>query len=293
VWFDALINYLTGIGYPEDPRFERLWPAAEHLVAKDILKPHAIFWPTMLHAAGLPLYRGLRVHGYWNVDDRKVSKSLGNMISPLAMRDAYGFDAFRYFLLREMVFGLDANFTEPALVGRINADLANNLGNLVSRTLQMTARYAEGRVPRPEPPEEPEQELAEAAARTARTVDRGVRALELHRALEAVFGFVGGVNRYLDARAPWKAAKQASGQGIVRTSLYSSCEALRIVALLLAAFLPATATKIAEQLGVPDLLEKARLPEDALTWGRLPAGSPTVKGAALFPRVEVPFREEA
>ena len=159
VWFDALINYLSGLGYPEDLEFEARWAGVEHVVAKDILKPHGVFWPTMLRAAGLPPYRHLNVHGYWNVDDRKVSKSLGNMISPLIMRERYGFDAFRFFLLRDMSFGLDASFSEEAMVTRINADLANNLGNLVSRTLNMTARFADGQVPEPPPPEVAEREV--------------------------------------------------------------------------------------------------------------------------------------
>ena len=133
VWFDALINYLTGIGYPDGPDFATLWGASQHFIGKDILKPHAVFWPCMLHAIGLEPYQHLNVHGFWNVDDRKVSKSLGNMIDPLVMRDKYGFDSFRYFLLRDMAFGTDSDFSEEALVTRINADLANNLGNLVSR----------------------------------------------------------------------------------------------------------------------------------------------------------------
>ncbi|MDJ0867805.1 MAG: methionine--tRNA ligase [Myxococcota bacterium] len=288
VWFDALINYLTGIGYPEGPDFARRWGAAEHLIAKDIVKPHGIFWPTMLRSAGLPPPQRLHVHGYWNVDARKVSKSLGNMVSPLAMRDRYGFEAFRYFLLREMVFGLDANFTEELLVSRINADLANNLGNLASRTLDMTARYAEGRVPEPAFEEDEERAVAAAAARAADAVDGHVRARELHRALEAAFGLVDAVNRYLDTRAPWKAAKEPDGEPVVRTSLYTSCQALRSVGLLLGAFLPETAATLLERLGQPDALASARLPDDARTWGTLPPGTATHKGAALFPRVELP-----
>ncbi len=288
VWFDALVNYLTGIGWPDDPRWERLWPRAQHLIAKDILKPHGIFWPCMLRAAGLPPFQSLHVHGYWNVDQRKVSKSLGNMIDPLAMRDRYGFEPFRYFLLREMSFGLDAHFTEEALVARVNADLANNLGNLVSRTLNMTARYAEGRVPRAEAEGEPERGRAEAAARAADDVDRAVRALAFPRALEAIFGLVDEVNRYLDAQAPWQAAKRADGAPAVRTTLYTACQALRGVGLLLAPFLPETAAEILARLGLADALEGARLPDDARAWGRLEPGVATRKGPALFPRVELP-----
>ncbi len=288
VWFDALINYLSGIGYPDEARFERLWPRAEHLVGKDILKPHAIFWPCMLRAAGLAPFRTLHVHGYWNLDARKVSKSLGNRIDPLTMRERYGFDAFRYFLLREMVFGLDANFTEEALVARINADLANNLGNLVSRTLNMTARYAEGRVPQAGAEGASERAVSEAAARAAEEVDRSVRELAFHRALEGVFGLVDAVNRYLDASAPWQAARRPNGAGAVRTSLYTACEALRVVALLLAPFLPETAAEIAARLGVPDAVSAARLPDDARAFGRLAVGCETRKGEPLFPRLEPP-----
>jgi methionyl-tRNA synthetase len=293
VWFDALINYLTGAGYPTGGEFEERWGAVEHFVAKDILKPHAIFWPIMLRAIGLPPYRHLNVHGYWNVDERKVSKTLGNMISPLVMRDEYGFEAFRFFLLRDMVFGLDSNFTEEALVARINADLANNLGNLVSRTLNMTARFAGGRVPECGPPEELEAEIAAAAPRAVEKLDRHMRRCEFHRTLEAVFEFVDAVNRYLEQRAPWKAAKQPGSEQQVATTLYTSCEALRCIALLIAPFLPQTAAEIASRLGVPEALEDAHILEDVGRWGVLQAGTPTTKGPALFPRVEPPSEKGA
>jgi methionyl-tRNA synthetase len=288
VWFDALISYLSGAGYPDAPEFESRWSAVEHFIGKDILKPHAVFWPIMLKAIGLPPYRRLHVHGYWNVDGRKVSKSLGNMIDPRAMRDRYGFDAFRYFLLREMVFGLDASFTEEALVGRINADLANNLGNLVSRTLDMTARYAGGLVPGPGEPGDLEREIAAGAPRAARLVDEHLRRCEFHRALEALFAYVDALNRYLETRAPWKAAREPGGEQAVARALYTSCEALRVVALLAAPFLPDSAPEILARLGLPGALASARLPDDAARWGGLAPGTPTRKGPALFPRVETP-----
>jgi methionyl-tRNA synthetase len=286
VWFDALINYLTAIGYPDGEDFELFWGASQHLVAKDILKPHGIFWPTMLRAIGLPPPRHLNVHAYWNVDSRKVSKSLGNMISPLLMREKYGFEAFRYFLLRAMSFGVDANFTEEALVGRINADLANNLGNLVSRTLNMTGRFADGLVPKAGDEGEHEREVQEACALAVAAVDRHVDDLEVHRALEAVFRAVDATNQYLEKREPWKAAKDPERADSVPTTLYTCCEALRIVALLLAPFLPETAAEILVRIGEPDALEGARLPEDA-SWGGIRTGAATTKGTPLFPRVEL------
>ena len=289
VWFDALVNYLTGIDYPDGPDFEAYWGTVEHIIAKDILKPHAIFWPCMLRALGLPPYRHLYVHGYWTVDGRKISKSLGNAVSPLAMRDKYGFEAFRYFLLREMAFGVDADFSEQAMVTRVNADLANNVGNLVSRTLNMTDRFTGGAVPEPANAGAREQAVADAAASVAERVDAHVRALELHRALEAVMGLADTVNRYLEERAPWKVAKEkpAGWEADVSTTLHTSCQALHSVALLLAPFLPETAPVVFERLGVPDTLATARLPDDAARWGALAPGTPTTKGAPLFPRLEL------
>ncbi len=288
VWFDALISYLTGAGWPDDPAFPARWAAAEHLIAKDILKPHTIFWPIMLKAAGVPPPRHVSVHGYWNVEGRKMSKSLGNVLSPLEMRDRYGFEAFRYAVLREMSFGLDADLRDAALVERINADLANNLGNLVSRTLNLTERSTGGKVP---PPDEsavgdPERGLAALAAEVAANVDALMANLELHRALEEIFRLVDAGNRLLDLRAPWKAAKDPAGAPVVRTTLHATCSALRVVALLLAPFLPASCAEILSRLGLDGLLDRARLPDDALRWGDVGVGAPTRKGDPLFPRLE-------
>jgi len=287
VWFDALINYLTAIGYPDGADFDTLWGASEHLIAKDILKPHAVFWPTMLHAIGLPPVQHLNVHGYWNVDDRKVSKSLGNMVSPLIMRDKYGFEAFRYFLLRGMSFGVDANFSEEALVTRVNADLANNLGNLVSRTLNMTGRFADGRVPEPGEGGDLEQAVQDACAEAARSLELHVESMEIHRALEAIFKAVDATNQYLEKREPWKAAKDPEREASVPTTLHTCCEALRVISLLLAPFLPEAAAEILARLGIEDALANARLPEDC-AWGALPVGNETTKGKPLFPRIELP-----
>lgn len=288
VWFDALISYLTGAGYPDDPAFPARWASAEHLIGKDILKPHTIFWPIMLKAAGLAPPRHISVHGYWNIEGRKMSKSLANVLSPLTMRDRYGFEAFRYAALREMSFGLDADLRDASLVERINADLANNLGNLVSRTLNLTERFTGGRVPAPDEGAtgEPERELAALAAQTVTSVETLVTDLELHRALEEIFRLVDAANRLMDLRAPWKAAKDPAGEPIVRTTLHAACETLRVVALLLAPFLPVACAEILARIGLPSALETARLPGDALRWGAVPVGAPTRKGSPLFPRLE-------
>jgi len=287
VWFDALINYLTGAGFPDGPEREARWGSSLHLIGKDILKPHAIFWPTMLRAIGLPPVQRLRIHGYWNVDDRKVSKSLGNMISPLLMQERYGFEPFRYYLLREMVFGQDANFSEAAMVTRVNADLANNLGNLVSRTLNMTGRFTEGVVPEPGATGPLEAEVEAAAEAACRSTLAHFERLELHRAVEAALGVVDAANRYYEQREPWRAAKDPARAEELRTTLWVGCEALRIAALLLWPAIPAKAEEIHRRLGLSGSPRDARLPDDA-RWGGIAAGGATTKGAPLFPRLELP-----
>jgi len=287
VWFDALINYVSGIGYPDAEGFDAYWSSAEHLIGKDILKPHAVFWPCMLRAIGVPPFPRQNVHGYWNVDSRKVSKSLGNMISPIAMKEKYGFEAFRYFLLREMSFGLDSNFSEALLVARINADLANNLGNLVSRTLNMTARFAGGVVPEPGGDALEERDVQKVAERAVREIDAHMADIQPHRALESLFALVDATNRYLELREPWKAAKDPALAERVRTTLYTCCESLRIVALLLWPFLPETADEMLARLGLGPASSHGTLP-GAVQWGGLQAGGVTVKGEPLFPRIDPP-----
>jgi len=287
VWFDALINYLTGIGYPDAPDFAEYWAACEHLVAKDILKPHAVFWPIMLRALGLEPMRRLCVHGYWNVDDRKVSKSLGNMISPLAMRDRYGFEPFRYYLLREMSFGHDASFTEAGMVARINADLANNLGNLVSRTLQLTARFAGGQVPEAGAPGGPEGELRAVAEAAPAEIDACLRRTDPRRALEALFRVVDAANGYLEKREPWRAARDPARAAELCTTLATACEVLRIVAVWLGPFLPVASGEIQARLQL--LPGEGGLIADAVRFGAVPlAGRTVAAGPPLFPRIEPP-----
>ncbi len=288
VWFDALINYLSALSYPDGDLYRTFWPVAQHLIAKDILKPHGIYWPTMLQAAGIPLYQHLNVHGYWLVDEAKMSKSRGRTLAPLELADKYGLDALRYFVLREMVFGLDATFGEEALVGRLNADLANNLGNLVQRTLTMVGRYYQGRIPPPgEPATDEDRRLREVGEKLGGRMADAMEAFAFNRALEAIWELLDAGNRYIDQQKPWEAAKR-DPEALARI-MGHTCEVLRLTGLYLSPFLPATAEKIWAQLGLSDL-GKARLPE-AGHWGVAGPRS-MAKGEVLFPRVEFALEEK-
>jgi len=290
VWFDALINYLTGIDYPGGEKFSRFWPVCQHLIAKDILKPHGIYWPTMLKSAGIPLYHHLNVHGYWIVSESKMSKSRGNIVKPLDLKDKYGLDAFRYFLLREMVFGLDSNFSETALINRINADLANDLGNLLSRTLAMVERFRGGIVPRSGVPEEKDLELKNSALKSARDAEPVMAELGFHKLLMSIWELINLANKYIDGMAPWALAKDPQKAERLDTVLYHLLEVLRFVAVLISPFMPQAAEKIQAQMGIPDPADQnlGSLKE----WGRLKAGGQIRKGEALFPRVEEDKKRE-
>ncbi len=290
VWFDALINYVSALDYPDGEPFRTFWPVAQHLIGKDIVKPHGVYWPTMLRAAGIPIYQHLNVHGYWLVDEAKMSKSRGRTLSPLDLADKYGLDALRYFLLREMVFGLDANFGEVALVQRLNADLANDLGNLLQRTLAMVGRYLDGHIPPPgDALTEGDRSLRQTAEGLAVRVAETMEVFAFHRALEAIWELLAAGNKYIDEQKPWDLAKR--DRPATARVLGHTCEALRVAALFLSPFMPATAEKIWTQLGLGGTPAEARLGE-AGRWGAAGA-RPMVKGEALFPRVELALEEAA
>ncbi|HOJ12965.1 MAG TPA: methionine--tRNA ligase [Deltaproteobacteria bacterium] len=281
VWFDALINYLTGIGYPDGAGFDPLWKEAQHLVGKDILKPHAVYWPTMLKAIGLEPYRHLNVHGFWNVDAAKMSKSLGNVVDPLDLKDKYGVDAFRYFLVRDMVFGLDANFSEEALIERYNADLANDLGNLVSRSTKMVTRYFDGVLPAPSgDTTDMERELVDRASVVVGEFKERMEALELHTALISVWSLISAANRYVDRASPWELAKKDRAR--LSTVMYHLVETIRIVAVLINPVMPLASRKILDLVGWTGEVSL----NDVLPFGKLTPGVSVSPAEALFPRVE-------
>ena len=287
VWFDALINYVSALGYPDGEKYKTFWPRAIHLIGKDIVKAHGIYWPTMLWAANLPLYRGLRVHGFWSVEGRKMSKSLGNVVGAWTLAEKYGREVIRYFVLREMPFGLDADFSEEAVVGRLNADLANDLGNLVSRATTVIVNFGGGAVPAPGPTGPEEAALAEAWGRALSDVAKAMDEFAFHRALAAIWEFIGGVNRYVDVQAPWVLARDPARAERLRTVLWTLAESLRGLGIVLDPFLPEAAGKIRAAIGAP----APRL--DDADWGRLAAGAKVTKASGLFPRVEVKVAESA
>ena len=287
VWFDALINYLTGIGYPGNPDFATYWNAAEHVIAKDILKPHAIYWPTMLKAMGLEPYKRLHVHGYWIIGDTKMSKSLGNVVRPKELVASYGVDAVRYFLLREMSFGLDSSFNSEAVISRQNSDLANDLGNLFSRSLTMIAKYNDQVIPEPQEDlvTDADRELLTAFENMVTTYHQALDAFGFSKALQAIWEVISLLNKFIVVNAPWELAKDPEQAGRLQTVLYFLAEGLRIVAMVIQPFMPGAALKMIEALQLDEKLCAENL-KTATRWGLTVPGTRTIKGKQLFPRLD-------
>ena len=273
VWFDALTTYMSAV------EGKNLWPADLHIIGKEIVRFHAIYWPCFLKAAGLELPKRVFAHGWLLFENDKMSKSRGNIVRPDPIRQVMGVDALRYFLLREVVFGQDGSFSYDALVGRYNSDLANGLGNLASRTLSMIQQYRAGVIPAGS-----DSEIAALAGETVTSAQAAFDRFEFSRGLEAVWTLISAVDKFIVEKAPWKLAKQPDALAVLDSTLYTSAEALRIATALLYPIMPQSTPKIWAQLGMNDPIESVRLSN--LKWGQLPAGQKIGEVAAVFPRIE-------
>jgi len=289
VWCDALTNYISAVGYlSDDVMFKKWWPASYHLIGKDILTTHTVYWPIMLKAMGVEQPESVFAHGWWLMGDAKMSKTTGNVVDPMAFADQYGVDAFRYFLMAEMVLGQDASFTEDAFIRRCNADLANDLGNMLSRLMKMIGTYTAGLIPEPGAPGEDELQLKAAALAAAETMESSIDAMRLDLGLGAVANVVREANRYLERKQPWTLAKQADKQPL-NTVLYNAAETLRIVSGLLFPVMPGKMAELRLGLGIQEATPDIR---SLKKWGLLKPGTAIGAMQVLFPRI-MPVEKKA
>jgi methionyl-tRNA synthetase len=290
VWFDALINYITAIGYgdPEaEEQFEHRWPAQVHFVGKDIIRFHCVIWPAMLMAAGLPVPEGVFAHGFLLTKGEKMSKSKGNVMAPAELAEQFGVDAYRYYFLRDVQFGTDGSISLESMVQRYNGDLANDWGNLCSRLFNMVGKYFDGVVPDATgtPEETPEDAVLKGVAGgLPERYETAMAALDYAGALEATWDLVKAANRYIEDAAPWNLAKSEETLPRLAAVIYNALEAVRITALFTAPVMPETSAEVWRRLGLSDINVVTDLDTEA-TWGRLPVGSPVEKGEPLFPRI--------
>lgn len=284
VWLDALTNYISAAGYlSDDEKFKSLWPADIHMVGKDIIRFHCIIWPAVLMALELPLPKTIFAHGWIVIGGEKISKSKGGYKNLLELIDIYGADQIRFFFFREATFGLDMEFSEEALIRRINTDLANDLGNLINRTIPMVERYCNGEVPHPSKSGDLEIDLQKTAENAVLEYKEALDNIEFRKALSSLWNLVDRLNKYIDESAPWALAKAKDTEKL-NTVLYSICEGIRLVSILIYPFIPASAEKMWIQLGLPGNLEEQKW--QSLAWGKFPAGIKVKKGEPIFPRVE-------
>ena len=285
VWFDALINYISVHGSLGEIKNSSYWPANHNMVGKDILTTHAVYWSTMLKAIGLELPKNIFAHGWWTVNGQKMSKSLHNVVEPNQLADQFGVDVIRYFLLREVPFGLDGDFSHKALIGRLNSDLANNLGNLLNRTVNMMKKYFDGNIPTSATQGDEDRALENKAREVVDGVQKLYDELAFNKILQKIWELVDITNQYIDKTGPWNLSKTEEGKERLKTVMYNSAESLRVLGVLLFPFMPKSCESLMLQLGIEKSIEEQGM-RSLDNWGNLSSGTKTQKAKQLFPRIE-------